>query len=466
MRCLLAFSTALLVGIAAPQAQAEVYVWEQTATEDQVKNAGTEDGSTDSAATGDSTLTYDTETRILTYDVAWDSLENQLTKIHVHGPAGPDSSNPAHLFNVFPEETDVLASGVDRFTDSTQDEGKFKNFVLDTRSPFNHGVALSFLLQERGYVNIHSSGFPMGEIRGNLVLTGGELATDTKGHKRCTGRLNEVFDDVSAAQAQAIAKCVKRGTKGDLLGTIEACFTADSDGTIEAAVKRGTKRFEKKCHGLDGKDQPKYPFYARPAGNDPLNPTMSSVADYINRLASEGEVDLAHALFSEEPDDAIALKSVSPTVASCQRRVYKQVRGCQSRLIGDFRSCVDAGQEGGRTDELYEGADDPFDDASDVAQCLGFDRRGKIEKRCDTELDAVIAESCVGVDLEEAFPGCDEEEAFEFARCARESVRCETCEALNAVNDLGVNCDDFDDDSDNDSCPIEFDDDDDEEEEM
>ena len=156
--------------LALGSAQAGTYVWDMDATEAQVNNctvppavACAGDGSTDSAATGHATLTYDTDTGVMSYTVDWNNLEALLSAIHIHGPASPAQSVMPHLFNIFTVEADVIAAGVNRTTDTVSDGADFE--TLSATSGLSRNAVLEHMLDDQGYVNIHSLDFPAGEIR-------------------------------------------------------------------------------------------------------------------------------------------------------------------------------------------------------------------------------------------------------------------------------------------------------------
>ena len=101
--------------------------------------------------------------------MTWRDLQWPLTKIHLHGPARPDQSVMPHLWNVFTKEEDVLASGVDRTNDTWVDTVRLVDIVPGPPYLVTSGI-LQAMVDELGYMNFHTFGFPMGETRGNLIL--------------------------------------------------------------------------------------------------------------------------------------------------------------------------------------------------------------------------------------------------------------------------------------------------------
>ncbi len=106
-----------------------------------------------SPASGTALLYYDEVTKVLTYSVTFSGLVGTETAAHIHGPA-PAGVNAAVLFPL------PLGSPKDG------------SVVL---TPTQEGYLRSALL----YINIHSTVYPGGEIRGQVLFAavGGEVMT-------------------------------------------------------------------------------------------------------------------------------------------------------------------------------------------------------------------------------------------------------------------------------------------------
>lgn len=106
---------------------------------------------TGSLATGLAEVTIDTQTRDFTIAGSFERLEGDVLFGHLHGPA--DFGQPSNIVILSLEiQGDFMRSGT--FT-ATQRISPFQlNAVLDSRS----------------YINIHSTAYPSGEIRGQVVV--------------------------------------------------------------------------------------------------------------------------------------------------------------------------------------------------------------------------------------------------------------------------------------------------------
>ena len=97
----------------------------------------------DSAGRGTATLEFDTVTRVLTWVVTYNGLKAPATAAHIHGPAA--ASTNAGVVVPFAGPASPIRG----------------------RATLTAAQAAD-LMAGRYYVNIHSSAFPAGEIRGQI----------------------------------------------------------------------------------------------------------------------------------------------------------------------------------------------------------------------------------------------------------------------------------------------------------
>ena len=104
-----------------------------------------------SLATGLASVVIDTDTRDISVTGSFSGLEGDVLFGHLHGPAIPGQSSNLVIF-ALQIQGDFMREGT--FT-ATQRVSPFQlNVILDSRS----------------YLNIHSTAFPTGEIRGQIVV--------------------------------------------------------------------------------------------------------------------------------------------------------------------------------------------------------------------------------------------------------------------------------------------------------
>ena len=107
-------------------------------------NAG---AGTGSPATGSAVVTYDSDTGELTWNITWSGLIGDETLAHFHGPALPNQ-NAGVQVTIFNDGSPSPAMG----------------------SAMISGAQATELLDELWYINIHTSEFGGGEIRGQVMI--------------------------------------------------------------------------------------------------------------------------------------------------------------------------------------------------------------------------------------------------------------------------------------------------------
>lgn len=158
----------LAISFAASYASAEVIIWDFAANEQLVRNGPEADGSTNSPGTGTARLEYDTDSNMLSYNISWDQLVGDMTKLHIHGSADANSSTPRHLVELLgpPEVPAELATTSGTLTGSFE----VGTLIQDGFDPIPAEEILSTLQSGNAYLNYHTTVFGMGEIRGNVGL--------------------------------------------------------------------------------------------------------------------------------------------------------------------------------------------------------------------------------------------------------------------------------------------------------
>jgi hypothetical protein len=258
-----------------------------------------------------------------------------------------------------------------------------------------------------------------------------EVGPLAKQEQKCVNSINKGAAKLAKALAGDAAACIKNAGKGrtDKLGqgcsTASCCLTADAKGKV---AKTKSKIKVGDCPGG-----------ARPAAI----PGLQTDPDDIELTLLAKELGLIQAIFGTDLDSVIVLsdKAVpgSKDAAKCQAAVAKALGKCQDAKLSSFNSCKKDGLQAGTVRDAW----------TLEAECMTPDipdGKGKIAKKC-AGFD--LAKKCSGTDKDALFaacaPGVD-------AACIDQKVECEVCKALNALDGLSRNCDEFDNGSADSSC--------------
>ncbi len=235
-----------------------------------------------------------------------------------------------------------------------------------------------------------------------------------KEEQKCIVQLNRGFERVARAQGKLNARCVRDAGRGEI-PSAEACLAQDVEGKVQKAKDKNLAGETKRCTNV------KPPFGATDAATG-------------NQVGTDKDLDLMHALFGFDLDGVIIKDNAG---AKCQAKVAKLASKCQEAKLRAFNKCKKIGLRRGII---------PFQD--DIDTCLG--RLGS--RKCDPVGTALTKCVLTGVDLSDAFPGCDTDDLAELTSCLGSLVVCRVCLALDAVDGLNRDCDLFDDGLANASC--------------
>jgi PKD repeat protein len=256
----------------------------------------------------------------------------------------------------------------------------------------------------------------------------------SKTDEKCVNSINKGAQKIAAAQGGANIVCIKEGAKGLLAPeTIEECITSDPKGKVGKAIRKLTKKIDKDC-----------------ASYDPIFPTVdpNDVAAITQRTI-EKELSLIHSIFGSDLDEVIVSAETNKQGQGCQFAVAKAAQKCQDRKWKEYNTCKKNKLKGKRTTRA-ESAGQLQD------ECLGTgagsipDSKHKILKACVTKINATIDSKCASTGNDVLFPNCAGQD---LGACIDQMIECEVCLALNELDGLTRDCDEFDDGVVNGSCP-------------
>jgi hypothetical protein len=155
-RLSLALAALFVLFVSATQAQAQTFTW----TAD--LHGGNEVPGVVSGAGGTATITVNMTTNVLTYQIDVYNLATGVTASHIHA-GNPGVGGPVVInFTVVPNTSnDFRISGTVNLSEFVARPAQGINSIDDVKQ---------MLLNEDGYVNVHSGANPGGEIRGQIVL--------------------------------------------------------------------------------------------------------------------------------------------------------------------------------------------------------------------------------------------------------------------------------------------------------
>jgi hypothetical protein len=280
-----------------------------------------------------------------------------------------------------------------------------------------------------------------GTVLSLAVFAPGEAPALDRQEQKCLLEINESMSRLARAQAKDALNCVKNYGKGKSErlgpgGTAEACLTSDVKGRVSKTRGKTKAKLGKECAGAVADAVQAFGVITDPNG--------------IYQVAMQGELELVHSIFGSDLDLALVVadKADPDTLAAarCQADVLKAVLKCQEAKLKTYNRC-----------KLRALADGEQTAAGLQVACLEDpnsggvpDAKGAIQKACVDKLGGRISRSCSGnVD---AFGGCDAADATELRECLDSSVDCRACLAIDEVDGLTRDCDDFDDGVANGSC--------------
>lgn len=235
----------------------------------------------------------------------------------------------------------------------------------------------------------------------------------------CLAKLNKDGAGVAKAQGKENVSCLKSAGKGKLIGTVQDCLTADLKEKVSRKRDKTTADNVKLC------------------GVAPDFAYVSATA--VNDGAQQAEIDLFGDVFGVPAGTAVIDCAADKAGCVCQQKVAKAVEKVIATQLKVFVKCKkDALTSGASSAAAIEAC---VDDAG-VQLSIENDFKQKINRRV-VKIQAISLKKCQFVS--NAFPNkCDLPAGMALADCLHEQARCRVCQAINDMDGLSVNCDDFD----------------------
>jgi hypothetical protein len=245
---------------------------------------------------------------------------------------------------------------------------------------------------------------------------------------KCVNTVNKWAAKVAKAQAREIARCVKDGGSGKLTGTTEECSSSDPKGKVRKTADKLNQKVRADCA----------------EGPPAIPPIDTSDPNALSQIMIDKELALIHAIFGTDLDEVVGLKDDDKDGWKCQSAIARAVGKCEQAKLASYNSC--------KKGQLRAGVADAAT-LQDTCMGTGADRipdtKGKIRKKCGNGLSGTTGKKCGTTNNDALFPPCA---GRDLGACTLQKINCEVCKALNALDGLDRNCDQFDDGLINDSC--------------
>jgi pimeloyl-ACP methyl ester carboxylesterase len=266
-------------------------------------------------------------------------------------------------------------------------------------------------------------------------------AAVAKDQQNCINRINKDGAKVAAVQGKENAACIKNAGKGKLPPgqSADACLNADGKGKVDKAIGKTTADFAARCAAAP-------PSFGIPAGS----------AAAVNAAATGQSLALLADLFGAPLAPAVLSCETSKDDCNCQRIVAKSYEKLAATALKQFVKCKKGALKEGKS-PVPAGAESAAElqlcvDDAGTPESIAGDGKQKIAKKVD-KLGQAIDKKCAAGDSRETFPGvCAGLAGGALRDCIARRVDCRVCLTINAMDDLAVDCDVFDDAESNGSC--------------
>ena len=205
-------------------------------------------------------------------------------------------------------------------------------------------------------------------------------------------------------------------------GGAQACLTADAKSKVAKAKAKTTADATKSC------------------GTPPSFGFASAAT--TNAAAQQAEVDVVADVSGANLDAAIITCATSKAGCGCQQKVSKGIEALMAVKLATFVACKKAALKAGAS--AAAALEDCVRNAATPGS-IAADSKGKIGKIV-AGLNTAISKSCDTPNVTAgAFPGqCSGLAGAPLGACLDKHVECRVCTAINAMDNIFVNCDLFD----------------------
>jgi|GEM_PF-1743482 len=267
-----------------------------------------------------------------------------------------------------------------------------------------------------------------------IVAAPASAQVQTKDQQACLNKIIKTARKVADAVLKDASLCVRRGAKGGLPAgvTAQQCLSGDIKGKVQKAKDKLATAAGAVCAAL-----PDFGF------SDPGTTSDAYVTDNLGLSADA---------FGSNLDATLAASHGVDPVGKCSATISLGHRKLEDAMHKELEGCIKTGLKNHN-----------ITDTIGMQACLdsiSTDARGRVAKATDT-VQTLLAIKCPAGNLDTMFPGltgicgvyAQGTDAVGLAGCSNDRLRCRICRIFDFGYALDRDCDLFDDDAANGSCP-------------
>ncbi len=276
----------------------------------------------------------------------------------------------------------------------------------------------------------------------NVVRLRSKLSRD---QVRCLNEINKAGAAVVKEQGKSNLSCVKNAARGKVqklglppqIQTAEACLTNDVGAKVDRRLAKLATKDDARCLGTSSQ-RPEFAY---------------TTAAQVAAVAPPSARGVARALFGEDLDLAVVTQGADRNGAKCQAEVLKRANVLVDTLWKATLKGKKEALKGGRNENPP-----PVASAAALRSALLDYLETAGARRIDQASSKLVGGTLarcgeVVTPIGALFPGCDSvADPAAVADCAVAAARCQFCQSLEGFDELGLDCDSFDEGAVNASC--------------
>lgn len=265
----------------------------------------------------------------------------------------------------------------------------------------------------------------------------------SRSEQGCIVKLNKDGIKLAATQGKENARCLKQAGQAKLPPgqSADHCLTADPKAKLAKAAGKTAANFAKRCA-----DNP--PPIGVPAATAAAAAAVDAAAGQSRALLFDvfgGLLSPAVVACADDKDGCKCQQAAGKAYEKLAATQFKMFVKCKQNSLKVGKEPVPGGAD--TAAELAACVDSPG-----TAGSIANDDKQRVAKAA-SKLARAVEKRCASTDSRTAFPGfCAGLSGSDLSDCIARRVTCRVCRTVNTLDNLTVDCDQFDDGAANGSC--------------